>query len=137
MPPSPAPCKRPPESLRTCSMQTSSSRPQVIDQVVQFIFSQIVGAAVLVLRIEDRPYLLERRSGPIVQVGPGDGNVYQLRRVQNARVVGRLLRPHIERLLIRPLVSAVAKGAAIRLRNSVAKFVHTARKQRPAALLRR
>src|SRR5258708_34030347 len=110
--------------MGTWSMQTSSSRPQVIDQVVQFVFGQVVGPPVLVLKIEDRPYLLERGSGAVVQVGPGDRNVGQLRCIQKARVVGRLLRPHIEGLLISRLVSAVAEGAAVRFRNSFAKFLH-------------
>jgi len=36
-----------------------SSRPQVFDQVVEFVFGEIVGAAVLVFWIEDGPDLLE------------------------------------------------------------------------------
>ena len=90
-----------------------SSRPQVFDQVVQFILGQVVGPAMLVLRVEDGPYLLERRGGTVMQVRSGNCDIDQLWRVEEARIVGWLSRPHVEAFLIGPFRSAVAISAAI------------------------
>ncbi len=72
-----------------------------------------------------------------MQVRSSNGDIGQLRRVQQPRVVRRLLGAHIEGFLIRPLRPAVAIRAAIRLRNRIAELVLLAHKQRAASLLRR
>src|SRR6185437_6194246 len=113
-PPSPAPLLCPalppaPQSLR--SSESLSSRPQVLNQVVKLVLGKIIRPPMPIFRIEDRPYLFQRRRRPVMQIRSRNGNVGQLRRVQHARVVRRLLRAHIKRLLISSIHPAVAEHA--------------------------
>src|ERR1035438_528198 len=82
------------------SSQTSSSRPQILNQVVEFIFGEVVGASVLVFRVVDRPYFFQRFRRAVVQVRRGEGNFSQRRRLQKASIVGGLARSYVEEFLV-------------------------------------
>ena len=47
-------------------------------KIVQFVLGQVVGAAVLVFGVIDRPNLFERSRRPIVQIGRSQRDIGQL-----------------------------------------------------------
>src|ERR1017187_8115118 len=105
------------------SSQTSSSRPQILNQVVEFILGQVVGAAVLVFRVVDRPNLFQRSRGAVVQIRCGESNFSQRRRLEKVPIVGGLACSHVEELLVGALRAAVAVNAAVVFRNRLAELV--------------
>src|SRR6201998_369068 len=100
---SPAPQHRPALPAASPPLRFSellSSRPQVLDQVVELVFGQVVGPAMLVLRIEDCPYLFQRGRGSVMKIRRSDGDVGQLWCIEQTRVVGHFLGSHVEDVLI-------------------------------------
>src|SRR5579863_2294635 len=115
----------------------SSSRPQILNQIVQLIFGEVVGTAVLVFGIEDGPDLLEGCGRAVVQIGGGERDIGELGCIEQAGVVGWLLSSHVERFLACALRTTVAVRAAILERNWLAELVFIAPEENAAAILRR
>src|SRR5579863_10183735 len=92
-----------------------SSRPQVLDEVVQLIFGQVVGTAVFVFGIEDGPDFFEGAGGAVMKVWRSEGDVDQLRRVEKAPIVSGLFSADVEGFLAGAFGAAVTKRASVRL----------------------
>ena len=85
-----------------------------------------------VVRVINRPYLFERLRRTIVQIGRRQRDAHQLRSVQQAAVVRRLPRPHVERFLARPLRPAVTISTPVALRVSAAPVCPLSDRKSPA-----